>query len=148
MALLYPPSSLFCRHFLHLCTDIRSLTYLLSSFFFPMHTSRILTSAPLLSWSLRKSQYHQQTASSMVVLSLLHSLVCPLSLQTRTDLILVLLGDPWCGPTLILKLSVVPIAHLTTVLLPSYISCTSCTYFSVIPDYLIQYHNCSRGTLS
>ena len=62
-----------------------SLTYLLSSFFFPMHTSRILVSAPLLSWSLRKSQYHQQTASSMVVLSLLHPLSCPLSLQTRMD---------------------------------------------------------------
>ena len=41
------PSLLFRRHFLHLCTDIRSLTYLLSSFFFPMHTSRIVVSAPL-----------------------------------------------------------------------------------------------------
>ena len=42
------PSSLFCGHFCHLCTDIWSLTYLLSSLFFPMHTSRILVSAPLL----------------------------------------------------------------------------------------------------
>ena len=66
---LYPPYLLFRRHFLHLHTDILSLTYLLSSLFFPMHTSRILISAPLLPWSLRKSQYYQQIASSMVVLS-------------------------------------------------------------------------------
>ena len=55
-------------------------------------------------------------------------------------------ADPWCSPTLTLKLSVIPTAHLTTVLLPSYISCTSCTYFSAIPDFLIQYHSFSRGT--
>ena len=32
-------------------------------------------------------------------------------------------ADPWCSPTLTLKLSVVLAAHLTTVSLPSYISC-------------------------
>ena len=37
-------------------------------------------------------------------------------------------ADPWCSTTLNLKLSAVPTIHLTTVLLPSYISCTSCTY--------------------
>ena len=63
---------------------------LISSLFFPMHTSRILISAPLLSWSFRKSQYHQQTALSMVVLLLLHPLACPLSLQTGMDLTLIL----------------------------------------------------------
>ena len=41
-------------------------------------------------------------------------------------------ADPWCSLTLTLKFSVVPTAHLTTVSLPSYISCTSCTYFSTI----------------
>ena len=46
------------------------LTYLLSSLFFPMHTSSILASA-LLPWSLCKSQYHRPTALSTVVLSLL-----------------------------------------------------------------------------
>ena len=40
-------------------------------------------------------------------------------------------ADPWCSPTLTLKLSVVPIAHLTTVSLFSYMSCTSRTYFSL-----------------
>ena len=55
------PSSLFRCHFLHLCIDIQSLTYLFSSVFFPMHTSRILVSAPFPPWSLCKSQYHQQT---------------------------------------------------------------------------------------
>ena len=36
-------------------------------------------SAPLLPWSLGKSKYHQQTASSMVVLSLFHPLSHPSS---------------------------------------------------------------------
>ena len=89
LRLLYPPSLLFRRHFFHLCKDIWSSTYLLLFLFFPMHTSRILISAPPLPWSLRKSQYHQQTASSMVVLSLLHPLACPLSLQKGMDLTLI-----------------------------------------------------------
>ena len=54
------------------------LDLLTFALFFPMHTSMILVFAPLLFWSLHKSQYHQQTASSMVVLSLLHPLACPL----------------------------------------------------------------------
>ena len=57
-------------------------------------------------------------------------------------------ADPWCSPTLTLKLFVVPTAHLTTVSLPLYISCTSFTYFSNIPDFLIQYHSSSRGVVS
>ena len=36
-----------------------------------------------------QSQYYQHTASSMVVLSLLHPLACPLSLQTGTDFMLI-----------------------------------------------------------
>ena len=39
---------LFRHYFFHSCKDIGSLTYLLSSLFFPMHTSRILISAALL----------------------------------------------------------------------------------------------------
>ena len=74
LALLCPPSSMFHRHFLHLCTDTWSLTYLLSSLFFQTHIFSILVSALLLPWSLCKSQYHLQTLS-MVVLSLL----CPLA---------------------------------------------------------------------
>ena len=62
---------------------------LLTFIFFPMHISRILVSAPILPWSLRKSQHHQQTALSMVVLSLLHSFTCPLSLQKGMDLMLI-----------------------------------------------------------
>ena len=56
--------------------------------------------------------------------------------------------DPWCSPTLMLNFSVVPIAHITTVLLPVYISCTNSTYFSAISDFLIQYHSSSLETLS
>ena len=41
LALLYPPFSLFRCHFLHLCTDILSLIYLLSSLFFLTRTSSI-----------------------------------------------------------------------------------------------------------
>ena len=66
-----PPSSLLFCYSLHLRIDIRSLTYLFSSLFFLTHTSTILVSAPFHSWSLCKSQYYQQTASSTVVLSLL-----------------------------------------------------------------------------
>ena len=44
----------FC-HFLHLRTNMRSLTYLLSSLFFPTHTFNILISAPVLPWFLCKS---------------------------------------------------------------------------------------------
>ena len=50
-------------------------------------------------------------------------------------------ADPWCSPTLTLKLSVVPSAHLTTASLPSYIPCTICTYFSTFPNFLMQYHS-------
>ena len=56
--------------------SVFDLPYLLSSLFFPPHKSKILFSAPLLPWSLRKSQYHQQTASSTVVLFLNHLLAC------------------------------------------------------------------------
>ena len=91
--------------------------------FIPLLSNAYLQHSSLCSTSfcLRKSQYDQQTASSTVVLSLLHPLFFPLSLQTETDLKLI--------PGAVLKLSVVPTAHLTTVSLSSYISCTSRTYF-------------------
>ena len=54
-----------------------SLTYLLSSLFFPTPISSILISAPLLPWSLCKSQYHQKTASSTVVFFLIRLLSYP-----------------------------------------------------------------------
>ena len=73
--------------FMHRYSVFDLLTFI--PLLFIMHTSRILISAPLLPWSLRKSQYHQQTASSMVVLSLLHPLACPLSLQKGMDLTLI-----------------------------------------------------------
>ena len=56
-------------------------------------------------------------------------------------------ADPWCSTTSTLKFSVVPIVHLTTVSLSWYIFCISCTYVSAIPDFFIQYHNSSLGTL-
>ena len=142
LALLYPPFSLFRRHFLHLCTDIWSLTYLLSSLFFPMHTSRILVSTS----SLISSQITISSANSIAHGgSFLTSFV---SLSIITANRNGLNADPWCSPTLILKLSVVPIAHLTTVSLPSYIFCISRTYFSTIPHFLIQCHSSSRRALS
>ena len=134
-----PPSSLFLGHFLHLRTDIWSLIYLLSSLFFlHSHTFTILVSGPLLPWSLRKSQYHHQTASLCGSL-----LISSVSLSIITANKNGLNANLWCSPTLTLKLSVVPTAHLTTVSLSSYISCTSRIYFSVILDFLIQYHNSS-----
>ena len=47
-------------------------------------------------------------------------------------------ANSWCSPTSTSKFYLVPTAHLTTVSLSSYISCTSRTYFSAIPDFLIQ----------
>ena len=79
VSLSFPP-------FMHRYSVFDLLTFIA---FFPTHSSSILISDPLFSWSLRKSQYHQQRASSMVVLSLHHSLACPLSLQTGTDLTLI-----------------------------------------------------------
>ena len=138
------PSLLFLCDFLHLCTDIRSLTYLLSSLFFPMPTSRILVYASLLPWYCHKSQYHQQKkivhGGSFLTLSVILSIIT----ANRNGLN----ADPWCSPTLTLKLSVVPTAHLTTISLPSYISCTSRTYFSDIPDFLMQYHSFFFETVS
>ena len=106
--------SLSFRPFMHRY----SVFDLFSSLFFPMHTSRILVSAPLLPWSLCKSQYHQQTASSMVVLSSSVSLSIITANRNKLN------ADPWCSPTFTVNLSVVPTAHLITVSLPSYISCT------------------------
>ncbi|KAJ8356648.1 hypothetical protein SKAU_G00194420 [Synaphobranchus kaupii] len=57
-------------------------------------------------------------------------------------------ADPWCNPTPTLNASVTPTAHLTTVTLSSYMSCTLLTYFSDTPDFLMQYHTSSLGTLS
>ncbi|KAF7652147.1 hypothetical protein LDENG_00100830 [Lucifuga dentata] len=57
-------------------------------------------------------------------------------------------ADPWCSPTSTLNSSVTPTAHLTTVLQLSYMSCTTLTYFSATPDFLIQHHSSSLGTLS
>ena len=68
----------------YLVFDLLTFIPLLSNAYFQDSNS-----APLLPWSLHKSQYHQQTASSMMVLSLLHPLACPLSLQKGMDLTLI-----------------------------------------------------------
>ena len=72
LAHLYPPSLLFLCHFLHLCTDIRSLTYLLSSLFFPMHASRILVSTLLLPWSLTISSENSIVHGFSLLISSVH----------------------------------------------------------------------------
>ena len=119
MALLCPLSSLFFCHFSHLRTDIRSLTYLLLFVFFLTHTSSILVSASLF----------PGLVANYNIISKQH---CPHSLLTSSVSLSIITAnrngfdaDPWCSLTLTLKLSVVTTAHLTTVLLPSYISCTS-----------------------
>uniref|UniRef100_A0A3Q3B8Y4 Adhesion G protein-coupled receptor F7 n=1 Tax=Kryptolebias marmoratus TaxID=37003 RepID=A0A3Q3B8Y4_KRYMA len=56
---------------------------------------------------------------------------------SRTLIIL----TPFFGLTWILGLSVTPTAHLTTVLLSSYMFCTRLTYFSATPNVLIQHHS-------
>ena len=87
--------------------------------------------------------------SSQITISSANSIVHGGSLLTSfVSLSIIIANRNGLSPTLTLKLSVVPIAHLTTVSLPSYISCTNRTYFSSIPHFLIQCHSSSRGTLS
>ena len=93
--------------------------------------------------------------SSQITISLANSIFYGGSLLTSSVSLSIIIANrnglnakPLCSPTLTLKLSEVPIAHFTTVSLPSYISCTSGTYFSTILDFLIQYHSSSRGTQS
>ena len=118
----------------------------------------LLTFIPLLSNAYFQDSNLRSTSSlvsSQITISSANSIVHGGSLLTSSVSLSIITAkrdglnaDPWCSPTLTLKLSVVPIAHLTTVSVPSYISCTSCTYFSTIPDFLIQYHSSSRGILS
>ena len=98
--------------------------------------------SPLLSWSLRKS-----LISNQHIISSANSIVYGGSLLTSSVSLSIITANrnglnvyPWYISTLTLKLSVVPTAHLTTVLLPSYISCTSRKYFFAIPDFLINSH--------
>ena len=118
----------------------------------------LLTFIPLLSNAYFQDSNLRSTyslVSSQITISSANSIVNGGSLLTSSVSLSIITAnrnglnaDPWCSPTLTLKLSVVPAAHLTTVSLPSYISCTSRTYFSTIPDFLMQYHSSSRGTLS
>ena len=127
MALLYPPSSLL--HYL--CTDIPPLTYLLSSLFFPRHTSRILVSTILLpglftNHNIISKQHRPRRFSA-----------------NRNGLN----ADPWCSPSLILKLSVVPTAVLHTSSLFRFARTYPVQVAHTFPNFLIQYHSSSRGTL-
>ena len=122
-----------------------SIFYLLT--FIPLLSNAYLQDSSLHSaFSLVSSQITISSANSIVHGGFLLTSFISLSIITanRSGLN----ANPWCSPTLTLKLSVVPTAHLTTVLLSSYISCTSRIYFSTIPDFLIQYHSSSCGILS
>ena len=97
----------------------------------------LLTFIPLLSNAYLQDSSLRSTSSlvfSQITISSANSIVhCGSLLTSSVSLSIItakrngLNADPWCSPTLTLKLSVVPTAHLTTVSLPSYISCTSCT---------------------
>ena len=110
----------------------------------------LLSNAYLQHSSLRSTS---SLVSSQITISSANSIVDSGSLLTLSVGISIITAnrnglnaDPWCSPISTLKLSGVATAHLTTVSLPSYISCTSCTYFSAIPDFLIQYHSSSLET--
>ena len=142
-------------------TFVSSIFTVLSSFPTFMHRYSVfdlLTFIPLLSNAYFQDSNLYSTSclvSSEITISLANSIVHGGSLLTSSVNLSIITAkrnelnaDPWCSPTLTLKLFVVPTAHFTTVSLPSYIFSTSCTYFSTIPDFLIQYHSSSRGTLS
>ena len=102
----------------------------LLSLFFPMHLQHS---------SLRSTS---SLVSSRITISSANSIVHGGSLLTSSVSLSIitanrngLKADPWCSPTLTLKLSAVLTAHLTTVSLPSYISCTSRTHFFTVPGF-------------
>ena len=76
-----------------------------------MHASMILISAPLLPWSLHKSSANSIVHSGSLLTS---SVSLAIITANRNGLN----ADFWCNPTLTLKLSAVPTAHLTTASLP------------------------------
>ena len=78
---------------------------------------------------LQHSSLHSTSSlvSSQITISSANSIVHCGSLLTSSVSLYIITANrnglsayPWCSPTLILKLSVVPAAHFTTVLLPSY----------------------------
>ena len=118
----------------------------------------LLTFIPLLSNAYLQDCSFCSTSSLVslqIIISSANSIVYGGSLLTSSVSLSIITAnrnglnaDPWCSPTLTLKLFVVSSAHLITVLLSLYISCTSRTYFFTILDFLTQYHRSSRGTLS
>ena len=138
-------------NFFTLGTFVSSIFIVSSSF--PQFTHRysvfdLLTFIPLFSNAYFQHSSLRSTSSlvsSQITISSANSIVYGGSLLTLSVILSIitanrngLTADFWCSPTLTLKLSVVPTAHLTTVSLPSYISCTSRTYFSTIPDFFIR----------
>ena len=113
-----------------------SSIYTVSSSFPPfMHRYSVfdlLIFIPLLSNAYLQDSNHRSTSSivfSKITISPAKSIVhggpfltSSVSLSIITANRNGLNADPWCSPTLTLKLSVVPTAHLTTVSLPSHIS--------------------------
>ena len=97
----------------------------------------LLTFISLISNAYLQHSSHCSTSSlvsSQITISSANSIVHGNSLLTSSVSLFIITAnrnglnpDPWCSPTLTLKLSVVPTAHLITVSLFSYISCTSNT---------------------
>ena len=132
--------------------DFTTLGTFVSSIFtiflsFPLFTHRYLVFYLLTFIPLLFNAYHQHSSlrfiSSLVFSQITMSsansivlggslLILSVSLSIITANRNVLNTDPWCSLTMTLKLSVLPTAHLSTVSLPSYISCTSRTFpFSI-----------------
>ena len=129
---------------------------------FPPFAHRYLVFDLLTFISLLSNAYFQHFSfcstsslvSSQITISSANSIVHGDSLLTSSVSLSIITAnrnglnaDPWCSPTLTLKLSVLPTAHLTTIYLSSCIFCTSHTYFSAIPDFFIHYYNSFLGTL-
>ncbi|KAF7663340.1 hypothetical protein LDENG_00211810, partial [Lucifuga dentata] len=106
-----------------------------------LHLSRFSSTCSLLSLQITMS-------SANIIVQGDSCLTSSVSLSITTANKKGLRADPWCSPTSTLNSSVTPTAHLTTVLQLSYMSCTTLTYFSATPDFLIQHHSSSLGTLS
>ena len=130
------PLPLSCLSFTHMYYVFLLLTYipLFSKAYFQL--SSFSSTRSLLSLQITMS-------SAVVIVHGASSLISSVILSNKQGL----KADHRCSLTFTSNPSVTPTAHLTAVVLLSYISCTILTYFSANPDFLIS-HTSSLDTLS
>ena len=121
------PLLLSCLSFTHMYSVFILLTFI------PLLSKAYLQPSGFSSTcSLLSLQITMSSANIMVhgASSLISSVILSIIIANKQGL----KADPWCSLTFTSNPSVTPTAHLTAVVLSSYISCTIITYFSANPD--------------